>query len=460
MRRALFALGPVVLLAGAVFACEDDPSNLGGPSFGLDAGPQPALDSGSQPFDGSSPDAPVGPPKVTVSIRSAEGAPKANVLVVFHDATGAVLETKVTGADGKASSTGVLPSMASALVESGFRRNIVTWTGVENGDELVLRDVAVQSEDVLGQVNVTLPGPFQNSTQYDYAAAGCSNGSDSTTATIYLFPYCARSPSSILATGRNVDGQIVGHSFKKGNAVPTDGGAVDVATGAWKPPSNVVLTVDNIAQNFASAELIEVADGYGYRNDFAQGLEGTRTFTIADGFADALQANLYLSGEPLGVRQIIAKRVAPTGSLTIDAAQALPAITSVDVTGADSQRPVVSWSATTGSFDGGLIRMWYYGAEEANYHWTFVVPPGSSSVTAPALPAEAASFLPTKDDAGATAVFRDPQVLFLEADVLPSYAQFRTQQGAIVDLDQPLDSSFPVVPVNGTFRASTYAVVR
>ncbi|MDF2691859.1 MAG: hypothetical protein K0S65_242 [Labilithrix sp.] len=462
MRRAAAVLGPFTLLAGAVFACEDDPTNIGGPSFGLD-GSTPEFDAGQQPFDSGSPDTtPPGPPKVTVSISTPTG-PRANVLVVFHDAAGAVLETKTTGADGKASSTGALPSMASALLSSEFERGIVTWTGLENGDELVLRD-SDPSENRIGRVNVTLGSAFDGASQYDLSASGCGGNIDQgTTGEINLYSTCARSPSAVLATALTPNRQVLAHAFKKNNALVTDGGGVDVTTGAWKAPGNLTINISNIPdQTYAGAELLEIADGHGYRNNGDIGLEnGTVSYITADGFADAVQANVSLSPPSLGSKLVIAKRTAPAATIAIDAAQALPAITSSTLSGANSQRPVISWSPATAGTDGGLVRVRFLSAEDRFSTWTFVVPPGATTVTAPALPAEAANFVPMLNDAGADEVFEEPEILFLEADVLPSYALFRSQQGALIDpYTSFYDLSFPAVPLNGTYRAAIYTDVR
>jgi hypothetical protein len=463
MRRAAAVLGPFTLLAGAVFACEDDPTNLGGPSFGLDAS-TPEFDAGQQAFDSGSPDTtPPGPPKVTVTITSATG-PRANVLVVFHDAAGAVLETKTTGADGKASSTGALPAMASALLTSEFDRGIVTWTGLENGDELVLRDTNQNSEQLMGHVNVTLGQPYDGASRYEVYANDCGNDftDGALSGTISLYNECGRSPSSVLARALDQGFQVVAHSFKKNNAFVTDGGAVDVTTGAWKPPTNLTVTVSNIPQGvYAGVDLLEIADGHGYRNNQPIGLEGESvTLITADGFAEAVQANVSLNSQSLGSRRILAKRTAPGATIAVDAAQVLPEITSSTVSGADSRRPLISWTAATTGTDGGLVRVRFVNAEDRYSTWTFVVPPGSSTITAPAFPAEAASLLPMQNDAGAEDVFEDAQILFLEADVLPSYAPFRSQMGAIIGPYDSLDQSFPAVPVNGTYRASIYAYVR
>src|SRR4051812_20934073 len=107
MRKLVFLFAPATLALVALMACEQDSSGGGGQisfeggSTSFDAPPPTTVD-GATPD--ATPDAPV-VPAVSVTVTSSRG-PKAEVLVVFHDATGAVMETKVTGADGKATHTG------------------------------------------------------------------------------------------------------------------------------------------------------------------------------------------------------------------------------------------------------------------------------------------------------------------------------------------------------------------
>lgn len=469
MRRAVLVLGSFTAVAGALFACEDDPSGAGGPQFQLD-GSTPAFDGGQQPFDSgptpeAAPDAPPGPPSVTVSVTGRAG-PKANVRVVFHDANGAVLETKLTDATGKVKSSGaVLPAMASALLGGDYQRHIVTWTALENGDDLAVRDPDGdnESDEMLGQYDVTMPGPFDNegTSRYDVHASGCYGIAEGTSANIWLYPYCVRGDkSSVLIRALDPDNEIVGHSFKKGIAVPTDGGTTPVATSQWLASSTVTVTAANVPQDRSTnVDLLEIVDGHGYADGFSHTVNSetnSATFRTANGFAEALQAGIYLFSNG-GGNQIIAKRVAPGPTIALDAAQALPPITGGDVSGTNARRPKITWtSSSTAGSDGGIVRIRAYG--EPSYSWTFVVPPGSTSITAPAMPTEADGHLPPLTDAGAEDVFDPPEITFIEADVLPSYTQFRRQQGVLVPPGTSVAFGLPTMPVNGTYRTTSWAL--
>ena len=464
MRRAAWFLGPFTLVAGAVFACEADTTTGGGPTFQLD-GSVPPFDAGQAPFDAgqapfdagvpdSGPDAPSGSPSVTVTVTGRTG-PKADVRVVFHDANGAVLETKLTDASGKATSTGTLPSMASALLGTSGQRQIVTWTGLEDGDDLAVREPEIFAEVMVGEYEVTIPSRIDDmAARYDVHVSGCSNGlGRGTSATVALWDTCVSGDkSAVLVRAYDGDTQPVSHSFKKANPVPTDGGTVAVLTGPWMPATPVTITATNTPEGASfHAQLLAIADGYGYEHGFDPLADGSVTFFTADGFAEALQSSIMLSSG--SGRRVIAKRVAPGPAISFDAAQLLPEIEGMDIGGTDARRPVISWTASsTAGTDGGIVRVFFSGQDGGNA-WTFVVPPGATSVTAPAMPPEAESFLPASD-AGPNAFWRQ-EATFIEADVIPSYKAFRNQQGTLFPVRDSF-FAFPVLPANGTYRMTSW----
>ena len=162
-------------------------------------------------------------------------------------------------------------------------------------------------------------------------------------------------------------------------------------------------------------------------------------------------------------RGAVRETAAPAASVELDYADLLPAIERAVVDASNPRRPVVSWevAAPTTDTDGGLVRFSFSGPEGWEYSWTFVVSPGATSVTAPAMPSEAESFLPPAPDSGVDAMFTTPKVLVIETDALAGYAAFRRQQGLVfgpeaIDLN---DGTLPALPVNGTFRTSIWAEV-
>lgn len=102
-------LGSVPL--GCVANNSGSPSDDGGPPLSEDSGTPPGQDATVPPVDSGGSDAGVnasdssvdaGPQPVTVNVLLA-GAPESGVLVVFQDASGAVVTTATTGATGSVS---------------------------------------------------------------------------------------------------------------------------------------------------------------------------------------------------------------------------------------------------------------------------------------------------------------------------------------------------------------------
>jgi hypothetical protein len=436
-----------------MFACEEDlPVSLA-PTPSLDGS---VLDAAHPVIEASTPDASVPdtftpPAPVTVRVTTRSG-PKAGVRVVFHDGSGAVLETKLTGNDGTAISAGAIPAMASVLLGDTATKHIVTWTDIESGDVLQARDY--EAADQLGAYLITPPSASDGALSYRYTAGACSTAKgDSQPATLPISPDCVGAQGAVLAQASTGSGSSV-YGFKKGNALPVDGGTVNVATSAWAAPSSVDVTVANLPPDtFVQKEFLQIADGVGFLT-----LPSTEnTFPAATGFADGYQATAHW--EAGSSFQVISKRVAPTASITLDASQALPLITSSAVAEGNSLRPVFSWTSTsTSSADGGVVHVDYRGTADATYRWSFVVKPGSLSVTAPALPAEAAAFMPEIVDGGSSP-YSPPEVYFFESDLLPNYAALRKMPALLERYGQrPISELLPPLPQIGNARVTFYIV--
>jgi hypothetical protein len=455
MRKLLFLVPPTLALtAFALVACEDDTGGVS-PDFSFEAGlpdtSSPAFDAGPAPNVDAAPDAPA-VPTVSVTVTDFTG-PKAGVRVVFHDATGAVIETKLTGSDGKAIHTGTTPAMASALLENDHSRRIMTWTGVENGDDLQVREDGGEAAfEHVGSYDVTMQ-PFDGGVSRYRVQGSCGEDRPyGTTTSLQLYRHCSRPKSSVLATAELWGTGVIGHAFKKGVASVADGGTLVVTTDAWQVPTDLALTVEHLpAQESFNAELLEISEGTGFDNGSTAYANNTVTFKTATGFAEALQTSVWFSAN-----RRITKRFAPAATASVDYDTLLPPISNANVAHENPLRPVVSWDPINVA-DGGVVRFWFSKGDDGfDYEWRFVVAPGSKEVTAPAMPDEAAQFLPFPADAGTASSFGWPEVLFVEADVLPGYTAFRRQQGTFIGLDTNLRGELPALPINGTFRTTAY----
>jgi len=449
MRRTVLLLAPLVA-AGALFACENDSSSGAPGAFTVEAG---AFDAPAS--DSPAPDAePPKPAGVTVSVTRA-GLPAAGISVVFHDAAGAVLQVVATGSDGKATSTGAAPAMASALLGGSgavTRRHVVTWVDVKAGDVLSTIDFA--DPTVVAQYEVSF-GSFADGGAVAYnAGSGTCGGSGDSPIAIPLSRGCLNATSSVLGIALDVASDPIAVAYKKGIAAPsTDGGVGAVTLGPWLTPSTLTVTVTNAPAGSIDALVGEFSEGATYLSRTRSFVGGETTLAFAPGFAEALEpAVLAVNATGGGTRALI-KRIPPGPAVAFDFATALPAILTGTNDWSNVARPVIAWTSASplSGSDGGHVTLgWTDQGHEGG--WTFIVPPSATSVKAPALPAEAAAWLPTSGAFPETA----GQLIFADVDSVPSYDVFR--KGAGRALIGPGLFSGALLPQNGTLRTTTFVV--
>jgi hypothetical protein len=358
---------------------------------------------------------------------------EAGVLVVFHDATGAVIESKVTNASGTAKSEGALPAMATVLVQHGDRHEIVTWVGVERGDRLVLRDPT--KSVVVGSYEVTFPGPFSDAGFYSVFTGSCGTGTNTKTTTYPLSPACSGAENSILGAAFGSGTDPIAFSIKKGVVPPTDGGTLAVTTEAWTAPGATTVTVDHAPEtSHRAVQLTSIASGLPFTGNLAPLVDGGQTFAVPSTFADNQQASFFVDGAEKGAWRAVSRRVgAGARNVALDFATAPPELGGEHL-GGDAQRFGVLWTGATADTTGGVVRVSFRGQYVGEgYAWTFIVPPGTTKLTAPAIPSAGASFLP-EADAG-TSGFVKPEIAFVKTDILANYRAFRQQANVLGLID-------------------------
>jgi hypothetical protein len=481
MRKAILCLAPA-LATIILFACDDTSSMTGGGSFTFDGGEfdriAPNYPDGAVIPDGAVPDADAEAIVLPVTvIVTANLKPEAGVVVVWHDANGAVLSTTTTDATGKAVSTGATPAMASALLgsEQGDTQ-VVTWTGVAAGDILRTNDITGNNTGSVSSYSVTVPAPAPNVTgAVDWTArtGECYSGTANdfgVAQDVALYPDCATSPGAVLAYSHDdTFTTINGFSFMKNLFPVTDGGTVNATTGAWAPPATANLTVANLpAGQPVQGFLAEIASSVSFRNQDGPNVDSTTlpaTFHIATGFADAMQFGIRYTPTSASFAStlVIGKRTAPSTSLAVDFADALPTLTDATLDSTDGVRPTLSWTSAsplTGTDGGSASITWYVSGTEANHGWTVIVGPNATNARLPALPTTAAAWAPPDPDAGIT-TFDAPRVIFAESDLLPSYKELRAIAGFVIPLatftGDPLTSA--ALPTNGKLRLTEYQLL-
>lgn len=464
MRRSLFLFAP---LGFAVFsiACEDDATNNPSPNL-PEAG---AFDSSRDPSDSSTqqdanPDAPVTPKGVTV-VATRRTLPASNITVLFHDATGAITETKKTGADGKATSVpSPTPAMATIIFGEGtITRRLLTWTGVADGDELP----AIVPEDLyIGNVDVTLAGavPDAGAAQFESFVGGCAYyaGFVIEPWSMPVYQGCVRGGGALLVRAADDGDQTVAFAFKKPITLDPDGGALAATTGAWVAPVNVNLTVSNTTNISGQGVFSQIASNTVFTSRGALGDTYSRAFQAAGPtFADGYNATASFAGASFSNQRIIGRRVpTSTTSVTLDANTLPPELTGSSLDEADKRRPIAKWTGSTTGLKGGIVRLYYFNpmADGETTGWTLVVPPTATEVKIPALPASLDNILPSPD-AGASSWDASPKVAFADSTLLPDYGTFRKIQGIVfptVDEDAQLEDV--VLPQAGDFKITSWYV--
>lgn len=463
-----------MLPALLVAACEEDPpfpSPLN-PSF--DSG-IPDFDAGPVPVDADVPDAPDASDASDAAVAQGvsilvidEGAPVEGVLVLFHDEDGALTGEARTDATGKVKVEDAPSQVTVVLDGSDFSADLgarlFTYTHVEDGDALVVDATKQYVEGTTqGKLRVTLPGLLGGASYYQAHAAPCSAyGSPAAPFEIRLEHRCLRSPSTVLAAAMDEDGMPLGYAFEKGIVppmpAPSDPQAVDVILdGSWSLPDTVELTAPNVEPDSLSAiGVLAISEGAAFpaAGTPLSSQDGPWSFFVPAGFAEALQ--VYRGSEGVGFSDLwLLRRTPPASSVSLDFSQALPRITSVDMTGTTGQYEV-SWTteAPVTAIDGAVVTI-MSSVEVSSVGsdirtWTIMVPPGTTSVRTPELPASVAALAPSG--------VMQQLISLVEADMLSGYSALKAlpmrlsrRSGTPIEPHEPL-------PGNGTVRFSTWNV--
>ena len=308
--------------------------------------------------DGSAPDSPAeaeaGPTTASVTVLAGVGgAPKAGVTVVFSDASGNLVDTKTTGADGKATATAAPGGMITVAVGGLGRRELFTFVGVKAGDDLVAFDVAV-APPTPPELSVDLPAnPPPTAVRYDVYSGVCAGQGAVSPVLNQLFDACYRGGKApVVAIATDANFARVAFAYKKGNPIEVDGGLAQVTgLGPWSTTLgtyNVAVTNAPAAIQSVQFASVEVADSVSFPQYLGNPLEagsGSATFPTLPGYADWFQpqvmVNTPANGGALQAYVFSARRVAPAASgatETFDLSQLLPAISTLDF---DRRRPPV-----------------------------------------------------------------------------------------------------------------------
>ncbi len=472
--------GGLVGLGTIVSACSSDASTAAiSPNVNFE---NPEFDGGTVApgFDGSSDvggdDAGTGPDSATsvdaaglpatITVLSGK-TPVTTATVVFQHADGTVIDSVVTNASGQASYTAE-PDMMATIVNPPAN-TLTTFVGVKANDQLVVDDtdplaashsVAITLQPVVGEKLYTAnAGDCATSSKGITAfalgtvAGACLNQKDQTV------------PVLVRSAGIPPFSWAILPKLPIATSGDTAADFTKLAGGGW------TSTYDTLTATIANAG---PASGIGfYLRGVAGGVAFTQPFVTpayTGNTANVVQANVphafdaaqldVTSATILGSNvavSVIGKRF--TGvTVAEDGTRLLPQITASLVDSSTVARPRVTWSSSAPltATDGGFVRL-YWSVGKILSRWNFIVPPGTTEVKAPVLPAALQSYAPP------SASLSVPQIVFIESDQVADYDAFRTSgahqvfAGTVPSNGLQSGSSF-LPSVVGTVRATAYAV--
>lgn len=467
--RLLALVAPLFLLP---LACEDSSGSPSGAAFTPEAGAN--FEAGISPEAGApetgvdaSPPAPLG---VTVTVTE-DALPKNSVRVILHDAAGVVIGEKTTDATGKVL-LAIAPSMVTVLLSrgtgGGSSVSPVSFAGVADGDKLVVAAVADAGVNpvVVGQYSVSssLAGVAATATDFQVTAgAGCPGSGVATAPVVVdLFAGCLAPKNAVLAYATDTTG-LLGYGFAKDVAKPAAGpppGIINVGPLDYTAPGSTALKTSNAPGNVnANANLYGIANGAGFGIIYTTGtlFNNDLAFQTPTGFAEAYQSVVSFdeyNASSTSTRLFVRREAVPANNIltSADYAAALPRITDAPLTKPTPARPevTVTSAASLGGADGGVATFhWSNSIAETSGSWTIVVPPSTTTIKIPALPGDAAAFVPE----GNVSI---DDLIFIEATQLPGYKELKRlpiQPNFGIDLGS--NSSKPL-PSPGTVRVSRW----
>ena len=393
-------------------------------------------------------------------------APKKDVRVITHDATGAVLADLKTDAAGKVT-LAAAPSMITVLSVRGSdvapTFAPITYVGVADGDALLVDTTDPDATTQRGKLSVSFGTPYAGATSYAVEVGRDCVWSTTTPAEpllVNLFSNCVAAQNAVLVRASDGTSDLA-YGFAKNQAASVANGTLQVGPINFTVKGATTQKATNLPVDAAvSAQLHSIANGAAfYTNDRTGSLEGAGlSFSTATGFAEAYQvsveASRYANG---GTRtKSFVQRTATAAPATevlpaIDFATALPYVTDVTFAKAVPARAEVAITseAPLTTADGAVAEIVWYAGGESDARWTFVLPPTTTAFKLPAIPADAASFIPT---AGAVLT----RITFVEASQVPGYKELKALPVSMDGLR--MVQAGTTLPTAGTLRASGWTL--
>lgn len=425
MTRLLVLLTAAGLALGACGEVQNNPdASAGNPDAA------PGIDGSASPPD-ANPDAQtIGPVTVNVLSQDSDGLPEPGATVLFYGPDGTLADRKLT--DGSGNATADLEIGGSVTVVRLRTNNtyFTTVTGVKPNDVVTVGRLENPSSEQEGTMRLTLP-TFTNADWY-YVDSGCGWGSAASNV-LSVNLYGCNGSADLLARVR------VGSTYYylgQDDATMTVDGDLDLSGESWSylSETNFNLSLTNIPAglDWVSAMRRTLSQHGAIFSDSADGLQSPQAGSTAmamgypqgvgDGTLVEVSLEKYGKNHPQ-IQRLGAKLDSVPSSYGMDLGTLLPWVEQPVFDGAD-----ITWTGGPGG-DGVILDLRMSGSVEPYTwaSWRVVLPPGTTSFTLPALPADLEGRWTSAD----ASYYGDSTII--DVEMVDGYDQFRPEMEPYVD---------------------------
>jgi hypothetical protein len=353
-----------------------------------------------------------------------EGAVVVGAPVVFIEADGTLVGHPLTGTDGTASADVHTGASATAVIANTTSTYIITATGLQPNDNIILGPSAPPSMD-LGTFSVSFP-TYPGATNY-YVYGPCGSTSSSTSPiTLSMRSDCKVDLMDLIVVPRDSANNDLAYLTKTGVPFATNG--TTTVTGAYSNLAPFTATLSGLDAMIANVEVTRyVPDRFGFANSSSGApMNGGLTLT-APGPAGAQALVETTLSRASNIRQTVQQGIAGNvQSYGLDASTTLlpwlaaptfdlanhKVMLTTDTTGTTNDMPDVAFAEITYSRTVNSTGM--------SFDW-LMFGATATDMTLPLLPVEVGDVMPKMTD---TAPFI--QAAMLEVDTLNGYADVHT----------------------------------
>ena len=445
MRTLAWTLTATIAVVGA---CGDDDSNTDAGVEGDGGGGVDTSIGDATPSIDASPVAAVAG-TVTITVLG-DGNPVSGIDIVWFDPDGAVVDHEATNIAGQASEDLFAGSSVTIAVMAGPSRYMITYLGVEPGDDLVWQFGGPTPAQV-SILSATLQTPFATADRY-VVQIGCAQyevANTGTPVTGEIFDDCLGSDQTIDVVAVAFNGDIpLAYDHATGVTV-VDQGTTSVTLGAWQTVYDPLAFTLTNAPNDVGGVGVEThvrLDGVEFIGPGGGGGVSNGTVSITSGYWQGLTIDpiQYLSfigrgtmQNPEGIAILLGSKAGAPAAISHDLAALLPTISAAGSADSSGQLEI-SWTSS-GAFDAadGMLFINSWTDNAVNYASYVMAPPNAASpLVLPLLPAALTAYRTT-----GTAVFQTPTMIAAEADFMAGYTAFRVDGWRIFG-----DGAFDLLP--------------